>query len=382
MDDKFIKTLQSTLGFMGESGAFKQLLMSIRQVAPTNITVLIEGESGTGKEMVVKAIHLLSNRKDKSLLTVNCGAIPEGILESELFGHEKGSFTGAVDKREGYFETADKGILFLDEIGEMPLSTQVKLLRVLEEKEFMRVGGAQAIHVDVRVLAATNKRLDEAVRKGEFREDLFYRLNAVKIRVPSLRERRQDIRGLTTFFANKICEENNISFEGFTEEAFDKLETYPWPGNIRELKNLTERVIILEKGALVDSIMLESHMGPAVIAERNLPVVQNKTTDQAEREIIFHALIDLRTVVEEIRSLLHQRTEYESSRITDLRDNLQNPVSHIEGSDLNLKKVEKDRIEFALRQTNGNRRIAAQLLGIGERTLYRKIKEYGLDTKG
>jgi DNA-binding NtrC family response regulator len=379
MEDASVKLLRSELGFMGESGAFEQLLVSIAQVAPTNITVLIEGESGTGKEMVAKAIHLLSLRKDKSLLTVNCGAIPEGILESELFGHEKGSFTGAVDKREGYFEAANGGILFLDEIGEMPLATQVKFLRVLEEKEFMRVGGTQPIRVDVRVLAATNKNLEDAVRKGGFREDLFYRLNAVKISVPALRERRQDIRGLASLFAKRICEENGIEFEGFSEAAFERLETYPWPGNIRELKNLIERVIVLEKGGLIDVPTLDSHLGPAVIAERNLPVIQKKTPDQAERELIYRALMDLRIVVDEIRSLLIEKTvSVPIGSETPLRVETD---STNDISDLNLKNLEKDRIQAALNRTKGNRRKAAQLLGMGERTLYRKLKEYGLDGK-
>jgi len=212
------------LGLIGESESFLQVVESIKQVAPTNITVLITGESGTGKEMVAKAIHQLSNRKDKPLLSVNCGAIPEGILESELFGHEKGSFTGASETRKGYFEAADGGTLFLDEIGEMPLNTQVKLLRVLEEKEFMRVGGARQIQVDVRLLAATNKNLEIAVEKNLFRKDLFYRLNAVNIYVPPLRQRKADIRPLTLQFTENVCKENNIIFQGFTPDALQYLE--------------------------------------------------------------------------------------------------------------------------------------------------------------
>jgi len=367
---------------IGKSEAFLQVIESIRQVAPTNITVLITGESGTGKEMIAKAIHQLSTRKEKPLLTVNCGAIPEGILESELFGHEKGSFTGAVETRKGYFELSDGGTLFLDEIGEMPTGTQVKLLRVLEEKEFMKVGGSRVQHVDVRVLAATNRDLEIAVKKGEFRKDLFYRLNAVKINAPPLRERKEDIRLLAERFAQDVCKTNNIAFEGFSEEAFSFLEGRLWPGNIRELRNVIERIIVLEKGRLVDRAMLLNHVGETVETDRNLPVVVHKTTDQAERELIYRALLDIRMAVEDIHTHLlgHRPQTVDSAGFRfrpDAEVTTQTDVPTDE--ELSLKDVERTAIEKALNRFDGNRRKAARALGIGERTLYRKLKEYGLE---
>ncbi len=381
--EKEIDLFSETLGLVGQSEPFLQVIESIKQVAPTNIIVLIYGESGTGKEMVAKAIHLLSARRDNPLLTVNCGAIPEGILESELFGHEKGSFTGAVDKKMGYFESAEGGTLFLDEIGEMPLATQVKLLRVLEEKEFMRVGGNRIIKADVRVLAATNKNLEKAVNRREFRKDLFYRLNAVKIFVPPLRERREDIRPLIIRFAEDVCRENRIQFKGFTEDALKIMENYSWPGNIRELRNVVERVIVLGKGEQVDQALLESHIGQEIDLERNLPVIIHKTPDQVEREIIYRALLDIRVVVEEIRSL------FLGSRVADVKrmgmySPLQDEASQRSGlsnqeQPLTLKEMEKIEIEKALNRYRGNKRKAAKVLGIGERTLYRKLKEYRLE---
>ena len=375
--------LADTVGLVGNSEPFLQLMESIKQVAPTNITVLITGESGTGKEMIARSIHVLSPRRDKPLFTVNCGAIPEGIIESELFGHEKGSFTGAVETRKGYFEAADGGILFLDEIGEMPLTTQVKLLRVLEEKEFMRVGGTKVLRVDVRVLAATNKDLDIAVRREEFRKDLFYRLNAVKIDVPSLRKRKKDIRLLATRFTEEVCRENNITFHGFTEGAFEFMENYSWPGNIRELRNIIERVIILEKGRMIDQSILENHIGPTIEPDRNLPVIVHKTSDQAERELIYRALLDIRVAVEEIRSMIlghRQQSIQYPDFVSEIRTTARPEVSPSNTDrKLTLKEIEKIEIEKALVRYKGNRRKVAKALGIGERTLYRKLKGYGLE---
>lgn len=380
--EKPTDSFSDTGELVGESEAFLQVVESIRQVAPTNITVLITGESGTGKEMFARAIHEMSSRRDKSLFTVNCGAIPEGILESELFGHEKGSFTGAVEMRKGYFELANEGTLFLDEIGEMPLSTQVKLLRVLEEKEFMRVGGTKIQRVDVRLLAATNRDLETSVKKGEFRDDLFYRINAVKIVIPPLRERKKDIRPLTIRFAEEVCKTNHIQFEGFTEDGFDFMQNYAWPGNIRELRNVVERIIILEKGRLIDRAMLEVHIGKEIESNRNLPVIAHKTSDQAERELIYRVLLDIRMAVEDIHSfILGQPTRtYNGTNLgSPFQAEVTTQTSPLPDDERPLKEIEKIHIEKTLDRFGGNRRKAAKSLGIGERTLYRKLKEYGLD---
>jgi len=375
----------SSLGIIGKSDEFLKVLETVKQVAPVQITVLITGESGTGKEMIARAIHSLSPRAQNPIVTVNCGAIPEGLLESELFGHEKGSFTGAIEKRKGYFEIADRGSLFLDEIGEMPLSTQVMLLRVLETQEFMRVGGTTSIRTDVRVIAATNQNLEKAVAEGEFRKDLFYRLNAVNIHLPPLRKRKEDIRMLALYFAREVCEKNNIPFKGFTAEAFRLLEEYSWPGNIRELKNVIERVLILGKGEKIDDKLLVSHLKTNIPEDdRNLPVVLNKSPDQAERELIYRALVDLRLAVEDIRTFI--RTNYNPPFKTipnPIPTEL--PVTPIdepvlnEDTKFNLRDMEKILIEQALKEFKGNRRKAARALGIGERTLYRKIKEHNIE---
>ena len=363
------------INMIGNSGPFQQMMESIRQVAPTNIGVLITGESGTGKEMIARAIHFLSKRKDKPLLTVNCGAIPEGILESELFGHEKGSFTGAVEQRKGYFESADGGSLFLDEIGELPLSTQVKLLRVLETREFMRVGGSTTHKSDVRVLAATNKDIKEAVRNGRFRQDLFYRLNAVTITAPPLRHRPDDVPLLVHHFAAETCRVNHIDFDGFTKEAMASLKEYQWPGNIRELRNVVERIIILEKGRQITLSDLDKHLHSRDESPRNLPVIINRTSEEAERELIYRALIDLRMAVEEIRTHLSGRTTMPQS----IHPENQAFSSPNDQETLDLRVVEKSLIQKALSQYMGNRRKAAEALGIGVRTLYRKLKEYNIE---
>ncbi|MBN2416645.1 sigma-54-dependent Fis family transcriptional regulator [bacterium] len=360
------------LNMIGTSEPFMRMMAAIRQVAPTGIGVLVTGESGTGKEMVARAIHLLSTRRDAPLLTVNCGAIPEGILESELFGHEKGSFTGAADMRKGYFESADGGTLFLDEIGEMPLNTQVKLLRVLETGEFLRVGGSRAIRSDVRVIAATNRDLTDAVARGRFRKDLFYRLNAVTITVPPLRQRREDIPLLVRHFAKETCRQNNIDFDGFSEEAIHELQEYHWPGNIRELRNLVDRIIVLERGRYITLPLLERHIQRNTETARNLPVIINRTSEEAERELIYRALIDLRMAVEDIRTLLTSRTAI-------VQPGEAGPGHDREHDTLDLESIEKDVIRKALSRYAGNRRKAAEALGIGVRTLYRKLREYDIE---
>jgi len=381
--------LAESMGLIGRSESFLQVLESIKQVAPTNITVLITGESGTGKEMVARALHENSERKDYPIISVNCGAIPEGILESELFGHEKGSFTGAETSRKGYFEAANQGTIFLDEIGELPIATQVKLLRVLEQKEFMKVGGTKSIRVDVRVIAATNKNLETEVNKGNFRKDLFYRLNAVKIDIPPLRKRKEDIALFAKYYSRKVSKENNIDFKGFTKEAVQELENYSWPGNIREIRNLIERLIILKKGEGIDKSDITSHLGQKSGIDTNLPVITKLSPEQAERELIYRVLLDLKMNIEEIRNyLLGSRSEHKS--YPDIKTPLMAEILSEQESEgesesetetiLPINEMEKRQIQKALTITNGNKKKAAKLLNIGERTLYRKIKEYNIES--
>ena len=381
--------LNQNFGIVGQSPAIRQILLTIRQVASTDITVLIVGESGTGKELVAQAIHTLSRRRNKPLVVVNCGAIPEGILDSELFGHEKGAFTGAVGARRGYFELADTGTIFLDEIGEMPLATQVRLLRVLEGKEFMRVGGTTVQTVDVRVIAATNKDLEKAVQSGEFREDLFYRLNAVRIRVPTLRERREDIRLLVKKFADDYCRENHIEFEGFSETALRMLQDNSWPGNVRELKNLVESVIVLERGKKIDEFSLTNYLKPFRPLERNLPVPTRRTSEEIEREFIYRALLDLKLEISQLRELIFNAfySESKPKRLPYYTEVYPQPSETVQEDEIKeefnfdsktLEEMEGFMISHALEKFHGHKRKAAKALGISERTLYRKIKEYDL----
>jgi transcriptional regulator with PAS, ATPase and Fis domain len=366
--------------FIGRSPAFLQLIESIRQVAPTQITVLITGESGSGKEMVARAIHQLSSRKTASMISVNCGAIPEGILESELFGHEKGAFTGASEARKGYFEMADGGSIFLDEIGEMPLATQVKLLRILELQSFMRVGSSRSIQVDVRVLAATNKNLEDAVERGEFRNDLFYRLNAVHLIVPPLRKRREDIPLFIDLFKQEICRSNQITCPDFSEDALDYLINYHWPGNIRELRNFLERILIFHRGPVLSREVVVQQLSAAGTTEAQLPMVLHRSAEEAERELIYRALLDIRVALEDLRRLI---VHYHERRIEGER--VWTPPGQIvhEGPKdealMTIQEIEKQQIEKALLLFGNNRRKAASALGIGERTLYRKLKEYELE---
>ncbi len=383
--------LADNFGISGTSHAVRQIILTIRQVAPTNISVLIFGESGTGKELVANAIHAASQRREQPLVVVNCGAIPEGILESELFGHEKGAFTGAVGVRKGYFEMADRGTIFLDEIGEMPLATQVKLLRVLENADFMRVGGTKLQRVDVRVIAATNKDLTKAVEAGEFREDLFYRLNAIHVRVPPLRERREDIPLLISEIARDFGAQNHIEFKGFSDTAMNILRNYPWPGNVRELKNIVGSIMVLEKGGYVDEFTVSKYLKtPTFQTERNLPVRTHRSSEQVEREFIYHALIDLKSEITRLREDLYHSTLQRESRPKSLpyySEVLPGNSDTASGSEVRsdeelggktLNEIERVVINRTLEELGGSKRKAAKALGISERTLYRKIKEYDL----
>jgi len=369
---------------LGNSPVIQQIRETIRQIASTNIPVLIEGESGTGKELVAHALHENSPRRNKTMFTVNCGAIPEGILESELFGHQRGAFTGAVDSRKGYFELSDGSTLFLDEIGEMPLTTQVKVLRVLEEKEFIRVGGSSNYQVDVRIVAASNKNLEEQIRAGNFRQDLYFRLNAVKIVVPPLRERIEDIPILIHKFQTEFCRENHIEFAGFTDDSVQLLKSQPWLGNVRELRNLVQRVIVLEKGESIDSSILQKYLQSQTGTDsQHLPVPTNITVDQAERELIYRVLLELKSDMNQIKQLLFSQYMQPKSlkewRSLDPNQPIR-PIEevHTEDEVRTLEEVEQELIRKTLEKTNWSKRKTAQLLGISERTLYRKINEYKL----
>lgn len=365
---------QKAFGIIGQSPEMQEIIDVIRQVAPTDMTVLISGESGTGKEVIAKALHGASKRAQQTMISVNCGAIPEGLIESELFGHEKGAFTSATEMRRGYFEIADGGTIFLDEIGEMPLATQVKLLRVLESGEYMRVGSSAGRTTDVRIIAATNKYLEYEVQQKHFRSDLYFRLRSVNIQLPPLRNRREDIPALVEQFVKETSQKNDIHFDGFTDDATELLMNYRWPGNIRELRNSIESMLVLERGKRLyaDDVRKYLREQPQGVIERNLPVVSNKTVEQAERELIYRALVDLKSNIIEMKDLLAGRMS-----------NAEHPGNgnlHPQNGNgaLTMDEMERRMIASALERHKGNRRNAAKELNISERTLYRKIKDYGL----
>lgn len=399
------RRLSRETGLTGESEAVREVLIKVEQIAPVSSTVLIEGESGTGKELVARAVHRLSPRRNKPFIAVNVGALPESLLESELFGHEKGAFTGAAERRLGRFELAHGGTLFLDEIGEIPPSVQVKLLRVLEEREVTRVGGTTTIPVDVRVVAATNAPLRETVERGGFRSDLYYRLNVLNIYLPPLRERREDIPVLIRRFVAELSRQHDRPFHGISAEAVQLLSDYAWPGNIRELRNLIESMVVLAPGREIvpsdipkeiregSSRLLPVHIGPIVRTQAGM--------DGRELEFILRSLVELKLQVEELRRRLDAigavAESAEASRwIGDVNGggaallsgvgaargiepramDFENVVTIRPG--MTMAQIERAAIEAALRESRGNRRKASELLQIGERTLYRKIREYEL----
>lgn len=372
--------IQQQVGIIGESIEIKEIMNVIEQVSPTDITVLITGESGTGKEVLAKAIHHMSKRAQKPMISVNAGAIPEGIIESELFGHEKGSFTGASETRKGYFELADGGTIFLDEIGELPIGTQVKFLRVLENGEYMRVGSATPRKVDVRVIAATNKDLEAEVRHGNFRPDVFFRLRSINIRIPPLRERREDIPLFIQEFGKQFCEKNNIPFGGISDEAMELLKNYHWPGNIRELRNTIESIFVIERGKRIDVIQVRKYVKEFHDGNRHLPVFTNKTPDQAERELILRALLEMKSDIMDIKHALNQQPGAASPVVSNYVEAHVNTENRENGERfVPIDEMERRMIIGALERFEGNRRLAAKALNISERTLYRKIKEYNLD---
>ena len=379
---------------LGHSNRMREVREKVEQIAPTDVGVLITGESGTGKDLVASAIHRLGRRSSKPFLVVNCGAIPETLLESELFGHERGAFTDARSQRKGHFESANGGTVFLDEIGEMSVSAQVKLLRVLEEREVTRLGSANPISVDVRILAATNKDLGRAVQGGEFRRDLYYRLNVVELKMPSLRDRPEDIPEYVEAFTEDFAKTHGIIPPRFDDEAIKALSQYSWPGNVRELKNLVERLIVLSKGSRLSARDIITHMGfseDAASHERNLPVPLHKSPDKAQLDLIYWALLSLQKEIAEIKSRVmgndHIDPEsigYRGSALPLAGGEIQVAEAAVteseEGEDdysmESINEVEWKHIRRVLQSVGGNRRQAAKILGIGERTLYRKIRDH------
>ena len=399
-----IQKIKKQSGIIGSSDEITQVLEMICQVAPVDISVLISGESGAGKEIVAKAIHKTSKRSNQSLVVVNCGAIPEGIIESELFGHKKGSFTGAGNDKKGYFEEANKGTIFLDEIGETPLETQVKLLRVLENGEFMRVGEASTRKTDVRLIAATNKDLHQMVSNGEFRQDLYFRLKTVTVEIPPLRKRIQDISAFVERFSLEFTRSNDIRYRGFTPEAIRLMKRYDWPGNVRELKHFIEKIIVLNKGERISVENVQKELFDSSIANTSknsaLPVIVDKTTNKAEIDLILRQLFMLKQDTELIQNLiLNSKVSNRSPEsIKDIGEIVKGNISIPEKSmeiieengyfinssaigDFSIKELEKEAIVRTLKYFNNNRRKTARSLGLSERTLYRKIDEYGLEPK-
>jgi len=396
-----IKYLRSKFGLVGQSASFITTLELLLQSAPTDLSVLITGETGTGKEVFASALHGLSKRKRFPFVSVNCGAIPENLLESELFGYEKGAFTGANEQRKGYFESAHNGSIFLDEIGEMPIATQVKLLRVLESGEFSRLGSPKLHKVDVRIIAATNRNLEEGVRSGIFRQDLYYRLRSVHIELPSLRERIEDIDMLFGFFADTAAKKAGFEYQGIELDALDYLKSQPWDGNIRELKHFAETMITLEKSGFVTLDMVLKYLRPKlpphtsinIPAMHSLAVIpQNnrQTMPDSEMSLVFRSLLQLQSDVHDLKQMLNialneldtlkinQRDQMRNHNLSELENN-NNKSNSLSFDTLNIAEVEKKIIEEALKRTLGNKRSAAKELGVSERTLYRKIADYGLE---
>ena len=399
-----LQRLQKQSGIIGTSEKIYEVLGMIAQVAPVDISVLVTGESGCGKEITARSIHKHSKRSQTPMVIVNCGAIPEGIIESELFGHKKGSFTGASDDRKGYFEQANKGTIFLDEIGEAPLGTQVKLLRVLETGEFMRVGDSKIKRTDVRVIAATNKNLNDLVKKDQFRQDLYYRLKTVNIHIPALRERVEDINPFVERFALEFTRSNEIRYRGFMPDAIRVMKKYDWPGNVRELKNFVEKIMVLEKGERITADMVNRELTDVInepfIENDRLPIAINKTSEQAEIDIILRQLFSLKQDTELIRAILSSENEKSFLNVNPIlpSDDLKiiPPVSDAnmevteDGQplirddaigEILMKDLEKEAIIRTLRFFNNNRRKTARSLGVSERTLYRKIEDYKLEPK-
>ncbi len=359
---------------LGDSVQIKEINETIKQVAPTDVSILITGESGSGKEVVANSIFRNSKRADKPFVIVNCGAIPEGIIESELFGHQKGAFTGAIEERKGYFEMADNGTIFLDEIGEMPVSTQVKFLRVLETGEFMRVGGSKTISVDVRIIAATNKDLAEEVLQKNFREDLYYRLRSINIYIPPLRERRADIRLLFFTFIDNYSQQNNIEFHGIDDDAMDYIINYSWPGNARELKNFCESILVLVPGRMITLEDVKKQLKPDLANSlMHFPVPFSVSREQKEKDFLFRALVELKSDIIDIKESLAGR---DNGYRKDGRNHFLIPEEDMEK--FSMDEIEKEVIIYVLEKYGWNVERAAGHLKQTSRNIYKKMKKYGI----
>ena len=413
-----LQQIKQRFGIIGNSPMLNRALEIAAQVAPTDISILVTGESGTGKEIIPQVIHQLSSRKHGEYIAVNCGAIPEGTIDSELFGHEKGAFTGASGSRQGYFEVADGGTLFLDEVAELPMQTQVRLLRVLETGEFIRVGSSKVIKTNVRVVAATNENMQRAVSSGKFREDLLYRLSTVPISLPPLRQRKEDIHLLFRKFANDFAEKYRMPAIRLTEDAVIMIENYNWSGNIRQLKNLVEQISVIENKREIDGVTLQPYL-PAQ-EHSTFPTIVKSEDSISERDLMYKFLFDLKNDMNDLKKLVHELMNQsgtnfhlnqdqeamigrmykdiipvnETNQLLQYKNDLTIPQTvvgnvtiepvhdfheHIEVEEsLSLEDREKDLIKKALEKHRGKRRNAAEELGISERTLYRKIKEYNI----
>ncbi len=411
-----VQQIKQRFGIIGNSYELNRAIDIAMQVAPTDLSVLISGESGTGKEMFPQIIHKFSKRKHNSYIAVNCGAIPEGTIDSELFGHEKGAFTGAVKNRKGYFEEAADGTIFLDEVGELPLATQVRLLRVLETGEYIKVGSSQVEKTNVRIIVATNINLQKAVQEGKFREDLYYRLNTVPILIPPLRNRKEDIHLLFRKFAQDFSEKYTMPAVKLDDEAKIILENYRWKGNVRQLKNITEQISIIEEERLITGEIIKPYLSKDY--EQNLPMIYdgaiNKEEFANEREILYKILFDMRNEINELKTIVKDVAQNRDTAVnvpgnflsqekhTDIEDEQYNynknyinkiqekntfdkretfieDTEEIVEESLSLKDKEVELIQKALIKHKGKRKYAAKELGISERTLYRKLKEYDIN---
>ena len=404
-----LQQVKQRFGIIGNTEVLSRAIDIAIQVAPTDLSVLITGESGVGKESFPQIIHQYSRRKHGQYIAVNCGAIPEGTIDSELFGHEKGAFTGAIGERKGYFGEADGGTIFLDEVGELPMPTQARLLRVLESGEFIKVGSSRVQKTDVRIVAATNVNLTQAIAEGRFREDLYYRLNTVPIQIPPLRERGDDVLLLFRKFAADFAEKYRMPAIQLTEDEKKELLAYPWPGNVRQLKNITEQISIIETNREINAAILQTYL-PAQNTQRLPALLGTRESKgfESEREILYSVLFDMRQEVAELKKMVHNLMAERAGQVSPVSavvatpvvtaqpsvpaiihpvqqpavckddDDIQDTEEYVEES-LSLDEVEKEMIRKALERHHGKRKRAAKDLNISERTLYRKIKEYDLD---